>query len=198
MRWWLLLAACSAHSARFSPVDSDGRMLRDAEGRALFLRGVNARVDGIFDVKFDDGRAPREVIPSFDGGDVQALAQAGFTLLRLPLSWSALGPAPGKYSTDYLDGIAAVVDLLRGTRLRVLLDLHQDGYSKELCEDGAPLWAIDPPPAMLVGGPGPLMGATDCHTASGALQAFQTFFSDGDGLREKYASMAQALARRFA
>ena len=60
----LALAACSAspYQARFAPVDSDGRVLRDSHGRALLLRGVNARVSGIFDVTFDDGRAPRKAI----------------------------------------------------------------------------------------------------------------------------------------
>src|SRR5678816_3165073 len=139
-------------------------MLRDQDGRALLFRGVNARVDGVFDVGFSDGRAPREVIPGFGAADVQALADAGFTLLRLPVSWSGLEPAPGQYSTDYLDRVAAVVELLRGSGVLALLDLHQDGWSKELCEDGAPLWAIEPPPDVLVGGPGPLQGATDCHT----------------------------------
>src|SRR5580765_8552821 len=100
MRWLLILAACSANSVHFSPIDSDGRMLRDARGRALLMRGVNVRVDGIFDVGFDDGRAPRELIPGFDAGDVQALTGAGFNLLRLPLSWSALEPSPGQYSSD--------------------------------------------------------------------------------------------------
>ena len=31
--------------------------------------------------------------------------------------------------------------------------MHQDAYSKEIGEDGAPLWAIVPPPPMLLQGP---------------------------------------------
>jgi endoglycosylceramidase len=200
MRWcWpLLLAACSgAYQPRFTPVDSDGNALRDARGRTVILRGVNARVDGVFDVGFDDGRAPREAIPSFDASDVQQLSAAGFNLLRLPLSWSALEPMPGQYSTQYLDRVQAVVDLCRGSRILVLLDLHQDGYSKEICEDGAPLWAINPPLTQLVGGPGPLQGPVDCHTARAALSAFDAFFADQSMLQERYQAMATQLATRF-
>src|SRR4051794_174380 len=36
------------------------QQLVDAEGRVIFLHGVNARVEGIFDVSFDDGRLPLE------------------------------------------------------------------------------------------------------------------------------------------
>ncbi|HEX4462809.1 MAG TPA: hypothetical protein VIA18_32775, partial [Polyangia bacterium] len=58
--------ATTPYHAAFSPVTADGDMLRDAQGRALILRGVNARVDGVFDVNFTDGRAPREVVPPLD------------------------------------------------------------------------------------------------------------------------------------
>jgi endoglycosylceramidase len=195
----LPLVACSmARPTGFSPVDSDGRLLRDGEGRALVLRGVNVRVAGVFDVTFDDGRAPREAIPQFDAGDVAAMRRLGFNLVRLPIDWSALEPRQGEYSSAYLDRVAAVVDLCRAGHLFVLLDLHQDGFSKELCEDGAPLWAVVPPPAVLVGGPGPLAGPLDCHASAPALAAFKSFFvDDANQLQERYVRMAQQVAMRF-
>ncbi|HWE29818.1 MAG TPA: cellulase family glycosylhydrolase, partial [Polyangia bacterium] len=51
---------------------------------------------------------------------------------------------------------------------------------------------------MLVGGPGPLAGATDCHSSAAALQAFGNFFTDQMMLQESYATMAGTLAARFA
>ena len=201
----ILLLGCGGagtkapYQPKFAPVDADGDMLRDGQGRALFLRGVNARVAGVFDVTFSDGRAPREAIPTFDATDAMAMKAAGFTLLRLPVNWSGIEPTMGQYDVDgYLGNVAAVVDSLRGSGVYVLLDLHQDGYSKELCEDGAPLWAIVPQPTMLVGGPGPLAGTTDCHTSGDAITAFEHFFSDEMMLQESYAAMAQKLAARFA
>jgi endoglycosylceramidase len=198
----IFAAACSSkvkpYQASFGPVDSDGRVMRDQRGRALILRGVNARVAGVFDVTFDDGRDPREAIPTFGPDDAQTMRAAGFTLVRLPVNWSGIEPMPGQYSTAYLDRVAAVVDTLRGSGVYVLLDLHEDGYSKELCEDGAPLWAIDPPPAMLVGGPGPLEAPTDCHASPEAIAAFSSFFADQNMLQEHYAAMAAVLAKRFA
>src|SRR5579883_1346784 len=174
----LIACGCGgAYSPRFRPVDSDGRALRDGSGRTLLLRGVNARVSGVV--------------------DVAELRAAGFNLLRLPIDWSGIEPARGAFDSAYLDRVEAVIDLLRGSGVYVLLDFHEDGYSKELCEDGAPLWAIDPPPSTLVGGPGPLAGPTDCHTSSAALAAFAKFFADSDGLQEEYVTMASQVAMRF-
>ena len=42
-----------------------GRLL-DAQDREVVLHGVNARIAGLFDVSFDDGRAPVEEVPAFD------------------------------------------------------------------------------------------------------------------------------------
>ena len=42
--------AVAPYHAAFSPVTADGYMLRDGAGRALILHGVNARVDGVFEI----------------------------------------------------------------------------------------------------------------------------------------------------
>jgi endoglycosylceramidase len=191
----LLTAGCQGpYAARFAPVDSDGAALRDAEGRTLIFHGVNYKSAGIFDVTFSDGRAPREALATFTADDAASMRHYGFNLVRVPLSWSAIEPMPGQFATDYLDRVAAVVDLLRAQNVRVLLDFHEDGFSKEICEDGAPLWAIDPPPPPLPGGP---VAGPDCHTSSAALAAFSSFFDDANMLEERFAEMVQQVALRF-
>ena len=201
MRWpliLLLVAGCSRaapYVARFAPVDSDGKSLRDGEGRARLFRGVNVHIAGIFDVTFDDGRAPREPLPGFGADDAAQMRARGFNLVRLPINWSAIEPQKGQFSTDYLDRVAGIVDLCRAQGIDVLIDLHEDGFSKELCEDGAPLWAIVPPPAALTGGPVP---GPDCHTAPSALAAFDSFWTDAQMLQESYIDMLTHVAARFA
>ncbi len=193
----LAIAACapSKYTPKFAPVDSDGHDLRDAEGRVKLYRGVNVHIAGIFDVTFDDGRAPREPLPTFDASDPIDMRARGFNLVRLPINWSAIEPTRGQWADDYLDKVAGIVSLCHAAGVDVLLDLHEDGWSKELCEDGAPLWAIVPPPATLTGGPVP---GLDCHAAPAAITAFDNFWSDADQLQEAYLEMLAHLAGRFA
>ena len=118
----------------------------DTQGREWLFRGVNARIEGVFDVNFDDGREPLEPIPSFDASDTQAMQEIGFNLLRLPIQWSGIEPQPGQYDQEYIDRITEVIQLCEDAGIQVLVDMHQDAYSKEIGEDGAPAWAILPPP----------------------------------------------------
>src|SRR5689334_20250053 len=177
----------------------DGR-LADARGREITLRGVNARAAGIFDVGFDDGRLPLEPIPGFDADDAVRMAGFGFNVLRLPLSWSGLEPARGQYDAAYLDRVAAVVAACRAEGIVVLLDFHQDAFSKEIGEDGAPRWVLD-----LLLGPnaypylgGPLTDLTARRLAPATIDAFRQFFVGTAGVQDDFAAAVTVVARRFA
>ncbi len=177
----------------------DGRLV-DQRGREITLRGVNARVPGIFDVTFTDGRLPLEAIPGFDAGDAERMRGFGFNLLRLPITWSALEPARGEYDRAYLDRIANVVKLCRTHDILVLLDFHQDAFSKEIGQDGAPRWVLDrllgPGNYPYLGGPLEDLGARRLHVAT--LEAFRQFFRNVAGAQDDFAAAARVLARRFA
>lgn len=193
-------APCSEPGVKGDPLGVQCGQLIDSAGRVVFLRGVNARVRGVFDVSFDDGRIPLEEIPEFAAGDATALRDFGFDALRLPIDWSAVEPTKeGGFDQAYLDRVEEVVDLAHAAGLRVLLDLHQDAYSKEIGEDGAPLWAIVPPPTKLL--EGPLTDLEQRRTSKQVLDAFETFFGDGeDGtlLRGRFTQMATHVIERFA
>jgi endoglycosylceramidase len=197
----LLLVAVPAAAAL------DGRALRveggrlvDRRAREVTLRGVNARVNGIFDVTFDDGRLPLEAIPTFDEGDAARMEALGFDVLRLPISWSALEPTRGRYDAGYLDRIAAVVRACRRHGIVVLVDVHQDAFSKEIGEDGAPRWVLD----LLLGAGhypylgGPLDDLTARRFAPATLSAFRAFFANDGGIQDDFAAAVAVVARRFA
>ncbi len=190
-----------------SPVFAlDGRRLQvragrlaDAGGREITLRGVNARADGIFDVTFDDGRLPLEPIPGFDEGDCARMQSLGFNLLRLPINWSGLEPTEGAYSDAYLQRIADVVDACGAHGILVLLDFHQDGFSKEIGQDGAPRWVLD-----LLLGPndypylgGPLDDLSARRFAPSTLTAFSDFFQNESNVQDRFAAAAVVVAQRF-
>lgn len=174
-------------------VSVDGAVLRDEEGRHLLLRGINARVEGLFDVTFDDGREALEPIPPFGETDCAFLAErAGMNLLRLPVNWSGLEPERGAYAAAYRDRIVQLVTGCAAHGVYTLVDLHQDAYSKHIGEDGAPLWAIVPPPDELL--EGPLHDLQDRRTSPQVLRSFRTFFDNEQGLQDDFAAMTAWLA----
>ena len=207
----LTLAACSDDPAELDPLPCQeppvagapfgvrcGQMVDEA-GRVRLLRGVNARIEGVFDVSFNDGRTALEPIPAFTAHDATDMRDFGFDSLRLPINWSGLEPTEGDLDPDYLDRVEQAVDLAAEAGLFVLIDFHQDAYSKEIGEDGAPLWAILPPPAELL--EGPLDDLEERRLSQQVLDAFDTFFgtsADGAWLRERFVAMASHVAERFA
>lgn len=203
-----LFAACTTPLAPYEPptqawVHSDRARLRDETDRVVILRGVNARVEGLFDVTFDDGRTALEEIPAFAAEDALRMRELGMNVLRLPVNWSGIEPERGVYDEAYLAHLEDVVALCADAGVHVIVDFHQDAYSKEIGEDGAPLWAIHPPPEMLL--EGPLGDSLEMRILSPQVaRAFEGFFVDDDEdttdqeLQAAFAAMARTVAERFA
>src|SRR3989442_12205293 len=95
----------------------------------------------------------------------------GYDAVRLNLSWSLLEPQPGRIDLAYMDRIAQVVGWARAQGIYVVLDMHQDAWSKyvystpaDSCAaipgmqnvrgyDGAPQWAsVHTTPACALNG----------------------------------------------
>jgi endoglycosylceramidase len=198
-----VMPSCAEAAMAFAPLATRCQHLVDARGRVVVLRGVNARIEGVFDVTFTDERMPVQPIPAFGLEDALRMRALGFNFLRLPINWSGVEPqmaTPAAFDEAYLGRVRAVVDLARRAGLLVLIDFHQDAFSKEIGEDGAPLWAIQPPPERLLGGPITAEELTRRRTSTQVIRAFETFFGpDGRGpaLRTRFAEMAAEVARRF-
>ena len=176
----------------FHPIDSDGHVLRDASGRTVILRGYNVKVIGLFDGSW--GPSGVEVVPPLDDSDFKLMQASGVNVLRLPVNWNLFEPQNGTYEASYLAAIDAFLDQVRPYGFYVLLDFHEDGWSKYICEDGAPQWATVVSAGQWEGGaPG-----ADCHASNAALSAHQNFFQyDAEGLQEAFAAMYQAFAAHF-
>ena len=207
----LLVAACGSsftaaplptypvHRTGPDDVHVVGRTLRDGQGRQLLFRGYNAKAKIVFDVTFPDGAKPNETFYDFDEKAATRFEQLGFDVLRLPVSWSGLEPQPHQYSEAFLSKVQTILDLAAEHHFYVFIDMHQDAYSKWIGEDGEPLWAITPPPTMILHGP-----STDARrTTPQVLDAGYSFFEnkkaeDGRPLQEAYVEAVQVLAKRIA
>jgi hypothetical protein len=137
---------------------SSADWLKDAYGRIVLLRGVNLggsnkvprypdgashRRDGLFDhrrVSFVDRPFPlAEADEHF-----ARLRRWGLTCLRLVIPWEAIEHAgPGHYDEAYLDYVDQLVARAAHYGLAVIIDPHQDVWSRFTGGDGAPGWTIE-------------------------------------------------------
>lgn len=122
----------------------------DQYGRFYLLRGVNYNVLG------DYWAANEKLATQAEHSSEQfrIMASYGINCIRLLFSWSALEPEPEKYSSTYIQKIQSLIDDANQYGIKVILDLHQDAYSKHIFStpednctyqqkgwDGAPAWA---------------------------------------------------------
>ena len=182
-----------------SAVHVEGRAFRDGQGRQLLFRGYNAKAAPVFDVTFADGRTANETFDSFDESGAARFEQMGWNVMRIPVSWSGLEPQPQQYSQAFLQKVTDLLALARAHHFYVFIDMHQDAYSKEIGEDGQPLWAIVPPPTMLLSGP----SDDSRRLSSQALNAGWSFFADApatDGrlLQDAFVAAVQQVVQRVA
>lgn len=166
----------------------------------IFLHGVNARVNGVFDVTFDDGRTALEPIRHGPGG---RRADAGHRLQRPPpphqLERPREDPPRREGSADYLDAVEAAVSTAANAGLVVLIDFTRTPIPRESAKTALPSGPSSPrPPSSSKARSADL----DARRASAqVLKAFSTFFgpsAKGAALRARFAAAAAHVAARFA
>lgn len=173
-----------------------GTTFRDTQGRQLLFRGYNAKVTTLLDVTFDDGRTPNESFPDLSEAETTRIEQLGWNVLRIPVSWSGLEPQPQQYAQAWMQKLDAVLAMAHEHAFYIIIDMHQDAYSKEIGEDGEPLWAITPPPTQLLEGP-----YSDARRLTPqVLNAGYSFFADanamdGRDLQGAYVSAVQQVVQ---
>ncbi|MGE0711202.1 MAG: cellulase family glycosylhydrolase [Planctomycetota bacterium] len=124
-------APASAAPAPLGRLAVRGRFLRDARGRAVFLRGVN--------YSHRTKSAPQVSWQRRD--HLAKVREWGFNCVRYVVLWSLLEPTPGQLDSAYLDHVEQVLAWAEQEGLYVLLDMHQDLFSSVFGGDGAPAWA---------------------------------------------------------
>jgi hypothetical protein len=136
----------------------DGEWFVDDKGRKVLLRGVNlsgsskmpARPNGATHIK-TDFRDHKDV--SFVGRPfplkeadehLRRIKHWGFNAIRFLLTWEAIEHAgPGEYDTEYLDYVEEVIKRVDSHGLHVIIDPHQDVWSRMSGGDGAPGWTFE-------------------------------------------------------
>ncbi len=111
--------------------------IRDLEGRAVILRGVNLA-------------GAHKAAPYFGFHQPKDFARLrdewGMSSIRFLMTWAAIEPTMGNYDDAYLEAVATRIQWARDANLLVVLDMHDDVYGEGFAKgggDGAPLWTCD-------------------------------------------------------
>lgn len=144
---------------RFDGLTVDGGRLLDARGRVALPRGVSlgglSKVPRLPDgathrggAAFYQHRAVSFVGRPCDLGELDEhlarLRTWGFTLLRLLVTWEAVEHSgPGEYDEEYLAYLQAVCTRAHDYGFVIIVDPHQDCWSRWTGGDGAPGWTLE-------------------------------------------------------
>ncbi len=180
----LLLPGCTAEEADPGRWHVARGFLRDAQGRAVILRGVNL-----------SGEHKSKPYLGFQGrADVERVASVwGFNALRFFISWSALEPTKGAYDEAYLDKVAQRMQWARSAGLVVILDMHQDVYGEGFGGNGAPRWTCD---EALYKAHKPTSPWFANYASKPVMTCFDRLYSDA-ALRGRYAAAWKRVAARL-
>jgi Glycoside hydrolase family 5 C-terminal domain/Cellulase (glycosyl hydrolase family 5) len=134
---------CSPDDLKEDPVPltrvhTDRTYLRDAHGRYSFFHGVNVSGSNKVPTSVD----PQTDIPTYVGKpfpleiadrEMKRLADKGFNSIRLLVMWEGVEPERrGQYDEEYLAYIRRVVEIAQDHGIYVLMDFHQDMFTRHL------------------------------------------------------------------
>ncbi len=178
----------------------DNPGIYDQQGRYMLLRGVNLNTIGDYWVANED----IPPLAPYEPNHFDLMASYGFNCVRLLIHWSKLEPDRGGYNYAYIEEIKSVIEDAAARGIYVLLDMHQDAWSKfvvssaeEACEypingwDGAPEWATK-------------LDASTCtdqgrrESAPIVYESFRNFWLNIDGIQDAFISTWQEVVKATA
>ena len=201
------------HPANERPYIADDQkrmvLLHGAVPADLLDFGNSARPDAppvypIDPAAYEGSRCPAIVAsayPPLCQSDLAQMAAFGFNSLRLPLSWSLLEPERGRFNQTYVDRAAQVVDWARALGIYVIVDMHQNAYSRYVgpgkgvdlsANSGAPAWAT-----LTDGLPSGLFLKNQREANGAVFESFSNFWYNRSGIQDEYIAAIGVLAKRF-
>ncbi len=130
----LLLLTVQIKSGKIKIDTSTGQFV-DEFGRSIVFHGVNVvyKLPPYLPTldKFDP-------FNSLSEEDIHLMKKFGFNLVRFGVIWESVERSEGMYDFEHLEKVEAIVNLLGRNGIWVLLDAHQDMFSRLFCGEGVP------------------------------------------------------------
>lgn len=156
---------------------TDGTAMRDEHGRQRIFRGIN--------ICFKKPYNP-EKIDNYLTKYLQVLEESGSNIVRLGITWEILEPKQGHKNDEVIKVLHKFVKACEDNGVCVMLDMHQDLFSRKFFGDGMPKWVIDksilPKRYMAIWAEGYFY--LDC-----VQRAFNDFWRNKNGILDKFTDM---------
>ena len=134
-------------SYSFDPTNS---FVRLPDGRYAIFHGVNVVVKLPPFIPDTENFDP---YVSFTDEDIKILKRLGMNLVRLGVIWESIEFSEGQYNSTHLEKMSDIVKKLELNGITVIIDAHQDMFSRLFCGEGAPKFYTEK-----------LTYSTDCNT----------------------------------
>jgi len=175
-------------------IHTEGIGFMDDAGREVILRGANAGERTVLPpfIPFDPSPDFNTALDRY-ADKIQAL---GFNVVRLLLSYDAAEPERGQYDEAYLKKYDQMVSAMGKRGLRVIVNAHQDLFSRRFCGDGFPDWAL---PAKYRDRP----QRSDCslwgirYFSYPVAKSYDRLWLNQDKVQDSYVAFFQMLAIRY-
>ena len=115
--------------------DSTNFFVRLDDGRYTIFHGVNVVVKLPPFIPDTDNFDPYF---SFTDEDISILKRLGINLVRLGIIWESIEYAEGQYNSTHLEKMSNIVSKLEQNGITVIVDAHQDMFSRLFCGEGTP------------------------------------------------------------
>lgn len=109
--------------------------IKDAFDRTLILHGISTS---------NFSKFSPDQLPWINEDDVEKTTTYGFNVCRYVIAWNAIEPEKGVFNEQYIAETLKRIKWYTDRKVYVILDMHQDLYSKAFGGggNGAPIWAV--------------------------------------------------------
>lgn len=130
--WLLINIADFVRRLLYKPNINKINYFKDKDGRIIIYHGINV---------CNYSKHSPDLLPWHQPQDYDKLNKWGFNLVRFVINWDGIEPERDKYDMAYLSKICDHIKYLGSIGVSVIVDIHQDLYSKKYSGNGFPLWA---------------------------------------------------------